>query len=85
MDLGIEVILKLFSGDGLNRVFELSEENDDLLSENAERILSLKAHYLKCVEEVIPFLQGKRATLARQICSDGFSSSRPNYRYTRRR
>ncbi len=71
VDLGIDVILKLFSKDGIRKVFD---QKMDLLSvsENSQRIFALKDEYLKTIDQVIPFLQGKTPTLARQICSMNF-------------
>lgn len=70
-DLGIDVILKLFSKDGIQRIFD---QQIDLhaVSENSQRIFALKEEYLKTIDQVIPFLQGKTPTLARQICSMNF-------------
>jgi Radical SAM superfamily len=70
MDLGIEVILELFSKQGLNSIF--STRNPQLRTQNSERIYSLKEDYLKTIDPVIAFLQGKNPTLARQICSRNF-------------
>ena len=72
MDLGIEVILTLFSKKRLEVIFELAAENNSIQSENAQRIYLLKDHYIRTVEPVISFLQGKNQTLARQICSGDF-------------
>ena len=72
MDLGIEVILKLFSKKGVADMFLFSEENSNPKSENIQRILSLKQEYIKTIEVTIAFLQGKNPTLARQICSGNF-------------
>lgn len=71
MDLGIDVILKLFSKGGLQKVFskEIDLQN---ASENTQRIYALREEYLKTIDQVIPFLQGKSPTLARQICSMNF-------------
>ncbi|MCQ4138346.1 radical SAM protein [Chryseobacterium sp. EO14] len=70
-DLGIEVILELFSKDGLQKIFakEIDLQN---ISENAQRIYVLKEEYIKTIDQVIAFLQGKTPTLARQICSMNF-------------
>ena len=70
-DLGIEVILELFSRKGLRKIFS---ENITLksVSENSQRIFSLKDEYIKTIDQVISFLQGKTPTLARQICSMNF-------------
>ncbi|WET50306.1 B12-binding domain-containing radical SAM protein [Chryseobacterium indologenes] len=71
MDLGIDVILELFSKGGLQKVFskEIDLQNT---SENTQRIYALREEYLKTIDQVIPFLQGKSPTLARQICSMNF-------------
>ena len=74
VDLGIEVILKLFSKSGLSDVFEIAENFtlSNTASNNSKRIIALKSHYLKTIDVVISFLQGKNPTLARQICTLNF-------------
>ena len=72
MDLGIEVILELFTQDTFKELFEIAYENDNIVSENCQRIYSLREAYLQPLNEVILFLQGKNQTLARQICTDNF-------------
>ncbi|MBP2615507.1 B12-binding domain-containing radical SAM protein [Chryseobacterium jejuense] len=71
IDLGIDVILELFSKGGLQKVFskEIDLQN---ASENTQRIYALREEYVKTIDQVIPFLQGKSPTLARQICSMNF-------------
>lgn len=71
MDLGIEVILELFSKKMLHRIFNPSSEFRNL-SENAQRIWALKDEYTKTIDQVILFLQGNNPTLARQVCSMDF-------------
>lgn len=71
IDLGIEVILELFSQKGLQKIFNKKIEIKDI-SENAQRIFALREEYLKTIDQVILFLQGKNPTLARQICSMNF-------------
>lgn len=71
MDLGIEVILKLFSTEGLHEIFN-AEIDLTTASENSQRIFALSEEYLKTIDQVIFFLQGKSPTLARQICSMNF-------------
>lgn len=71
-DLGIEVILRLFSKVGLSQVFEIVEQSDQELSENAARILRLKSSYLKTINAVISFLQDKDPTLAYSISQGDF-------------
>lgn len=70
-DLGIEVILELFSKDGIRKIFD-KEINIRTISENSQRIFSLRDEYIKTIDQVISFLQGKTPTLARQICSMNF-------------
>ncbi|PKQ62019.1 radical SAM protein [Labilibaculum filiforme] len=72
MDLGIEVILELFSQQGLSELFEIAYAQDRIISENAQRIYALREHYLLTINDVVSFLQGKNQTLARQICTENF-------------
>ncbi|MDC8104131.1 B12-binding domain-containing radical SAM protein [Chryseobacterium sp. PTM-20240506] len=71
IDLGIEVILELFSKEGLQNIFSRKIDLEKL-SENTQRIFALRDEYIKTIDQVIHFLQGKNATLARQICSMNF-------------
>ena len=70
-DLGIEVILALFSKEGLTEVFQQAAIGNDS-SENILRIAALQESYIETIDAVIAFLQGKNNTLARQICSGNF-------------
>lgn len=70
MDLGIEVILALFSREGLLSIFNQIDSSESL-SENACRIFSLKEEYITTIDAVIAFLQGKNPSLARQIVTSG--------------
>jgi len=72
LDLGIAVILRLFSKTGLSQVFELVEQSDLELSDNSARILRLKSSYLKTIDAVIAFLQDKDPTLAYAISQGDF-------------
>jgi radical SAM superfamily enzyme YgiQ (UPF0313 family) len=71
MDLGIEVILSLFSKSGLVKLFtHVEENNNEDWSQNAHRIYALRKNYIGTIEDVIRFLQGHNQTFARQVCSD---------------
>ncbi len=72
MDLGMEVILEIFSKQGLIEVFEFAKSKNKILTENAQRIFALKEDYLQNIDQIISFLQGKNQTFARQICIDDF-------------
>jgi hypothetical protein len=71
-DLGIEVILKLFSRKGLQDLFNFPEPNTQDLTPNTQRILALQDEYIKTIDSVIAFLQGKNPTLALQICQEDY-------------
>ncbi len=73
-DLGIEVILELFSKKGLINLFKVEslKLNDVELSDNSSRILALQDDYIKTIDSVISFLQGKNPTLALQICQGDY-------------
>jgi radical SAM superfamily enzyme YgiQ (UPF0313 family) len=70
-DLGIEVTTALFCKTGLINLFA-SINSAKQPSANAARIISLKDDYIKTIDPVMLFLQGKNPTLAHQICKRGF-------------
>ncbi len=82
MDLGIEVILELFSKEGLESLFQVSSIASlssamprvkfQEFEPNSQRIFTLKENYIKTIDSVITFLQGKNPSLARQICAGNF-------------
>jgi radical SAM superfamily enzyme YgiQ (UPF0313 family) len=67
VDLGIEMILVLFSTKGLGQVFEIVAERLAELSDNSARIYRLRRKYLQTIAPVIAFLQDKNPTLAYTI------------------
>jgi hypothetical protein len=73
-DLGIEVILALFSKKGLYDLFQTSSSQfqEGNCSENTQRIFALQDEYIKTIDSVVAFLQGKNPTLALQICQEDF-------------
>ncbi|GAB3233756.1 radical SAM protein [Hymenobacter seoulensis] len=71
-DLGLELVLKLFSKEGLGRVFAEIEASPYSLSDNARRMVRLQRSYLSTIEPVIRFLQNKDNTLAPRICHSRF-------------
>lgn len=76
VDLGIDVILELFSKKGLVDLFQVSGSKfqvfENEISDNSKRILALQDEYIKTIDAVIQFLQGKNPTLALQICQEDF-------------
>lgn len=71
-DLGIEVILTLFSQTGLRNLFDELARRHQSRSPNARRIIALQEAYVSSIDSVIAFLQGKNPTLALQICQEDF-------------
>ncbi|GAB3587867.1 B12-binding domain-containing radical SAM protein [Hymenobacter daeguensis] len=71
-DLGLQLVLRLFSEAGLKRVFQEIEAGDFDLSDNARRMLRLQNRYLATIGPVIRFLQNKDLTLAPRICHGRF-------------
>ena len=72
-DLGLKVILRIFSKNGLSKVFEsIGNQNNKKISDNSKRILKLKNDYLNTITPVIKFLQFENPTLAYNICDGDF-------------
>jgi len=71
-DLGIEVILAIFSKNGLKELFLTIENRSLELSDNATRILALKKEYIGKIDAVISFLQGKNPTYAHLLSQENF-------------
>ncbi|MEQ6121194.1 radical SAM protein [Reichenbachiella sp. MALMAid0571] len=72
VDLGIEVILELFSSKGLEALFEAVNSTETELSVNSKRIYELKNEYIRTIDTVIGFLQDKNPTLAHIICEGNY-------------
>ncbi len=70
-DLGIEVILNLFSKDGLENIFKLSETSLNC-SPNTNRIIRLKENYLNTIDAVISFLHDTNPSIAHRICERNY-------------
>ena len=68
-DLGIEVILSLFSSTGFKALFGEIDLLKSSLSANAGRMVALKAEYIKTIDPVIEFLQNRKPELAYLICN----------------
>jgi hypothetical protein len=69
-DLGIEVILDLFSASGLSQMFAAAEGQEK--GGNSERIYAMRQDYIQTIDSVMLFLQGKNPSLALQICREDF-------------
>ena len=71
-DLGLEVILQLFSANGLNNLFAHIENSGKQLNENGQRMLRLKQSYIRTIDPVISFLHDKNPTLAHVIAEQNY-------------
>ena len=79
-DVGIEMVLALFSRAGLTRVFEgvQAQRPDDLPGE-ARQMMSLARAYVESIDAVVRFLQGKDPSLAPRICQGDFLPQGPRF------
>ncbi|MBJ6144369.1 radical SAM protein [Hymenobacter sp. BT559] len=71
-DLSIGLVLKLFSKEGLGRMFDEIEAGGYDLSDNVKRMLRLRRRYEATIGPAIRFLQNKDLTLAPRICHGRF-------------
>ena len=62
-DLGMDVILKLFSIEGLTEMFNIDIDHSQA-SDNANRIFSLRNEYISTIGPIIAFLQDQDTSLA---------------------
>ncbi|SMO54130.1 Radical SAM superfamily enzyme YgiQ, UPF0313 family [Saccharicrinis carchari] len=72
LDLGLDVILTIFSSKGLKQIFKIDPEILSNASENSQRIYALRHEYINLIDDLILFLQGSNDMLAHRICSDWF-------------
>lgn len=70
-DLGIELVLKIFSKNGLSLIFEEINNEFDVfdLEIHHRKMIHLQNDYLHTIERTILFLQNQDPTLAHSICS----------------
>ncbi len=78
-DLGIEMVLALFSRAGLARVFGAVRALGSEAPGEARQMLALEAAYLDTIEPVVAFLQGRDASLAPRICQGRFLPQGPRF------
>ena len=71
-DLGLEVILALFSSKGFMALFAEIEKHKLPLSANSIRMVHLQKEYIKTIDSVISFLQDNNITLALLICEGNY-------------
>jgi len=78
-DLGIEMVLALFSRSGLSRLFDAIRKLPGDLPGEARQMLALERAYLDTIDSVVRFLQGNDPTLAPRICQGRFLPEGPRF------
>ncbi|MDQ1290467.1 MAG: hypothetical protein QG615_257 [Nitrospirota bacterium] len=78
-DLGIEMVLRLFSPDGLRTVFRLVREQEDILPQPALDMLENEQAYLTTIDLAVTFLQGTNPDAASQLIRRGFLPRGPRF------
>lgn len=79
-DLGIEMVLRLFSPDGLRNVFRQLEGREDFLPKEALGMLRAEHTYVEMIGPVIAFLQGKTPDIAARLLEPGILPKGPRFR-----
>jgi len=79
-DLGIEMVLRLFSQTGLRRLFAEVRKRDDALPPEATAMLAQEQAYLEWIEPVVSFLQGRNPALASLLRRPGTLPRGPRFR-----
>ncbi len=83
-DLGIEMVLRLFSSAGLRNVFRQLHSRRDALPKEALGMMKAKDSYVNMIEPVITFLQGKAPDLASHLIQPGVLPHGPRFRGRKR-
>ncbi len=78
-DVGIEMVLALFSRAELTRVFDHLRTREQELPGEAKQMLALAQAYLDSIEPVIGFLQGRDPMMATRLCQRGFLPQGPRF------
>jgi hypothetical protein len=78
-DLGIEMVLRLFSRTGLRQVFDLVREQGEKLPDEAKQMLAMERVYLDMIDPVVEFLQGRDPALALHLTQAGALPRGPRF------
>lgn len=69
MDLGLELVLKLFSQQGIRDIRAQIQESKNHLSVSTQFFLDAYSDYERTIEDAIQFLQGKNPSLAHRLAA----------------
>jgi hypothetical protein len=72
VDLSIELINKIFSQEGFQKLFDVVKNNNKQISQNSIQIINNESYYLQTVDQAMNFLQYRDNTLAQLVCRDNF-------------
>lgn len=78
-DLGIEMVLRIFSRSGLQSVFDHARRQEEELPGEARQMLAVEPAYLNAIEPVIEFLQGRNPSLGLLLGRPGFLPQGPRF------
>jgi len=78
-DLGIEMVLRLFSRQGLQAVFDRLKPQRADLPPQAVDMLRNESRYLDCIETAVEFLQGRNPKAAVRLARKGFLPQGPRF------
>ncbi|HEY3197043.1 MAG TPA: radical SAM protein [Nitrospirales bacterium] len=78
-DVGIEMVLALFSRAGLTRLFNEIRGLSGELAGEARQMLALERQYLDTIDPLVAFLQGRDPSLGPRICQGGFLPEGPRF------
>ncbi len=78
-DVGIDLVLALYSRPGLAEVFDRLKGRRATLPGEARQMLALAPAYLDTIEPVVQFLQGKDPSLATRICQGTLLPEGPRF------
>jgi len=79
-DLGIEMVLRLFSPDGLRLLFQLLRRSGNDLPREARQMLADEQAYRNAIGLVVTYLQGKNPAAASQLIRPGILPQGPRFR-----
>ncbi|QPD03922.1 MAG: Radical SAM protein [Candidatus Nitrospira kreftii] len=79
-DLGIEMVLRLFSPDGLSHVFSQLQSSSNTLPKEAITMMKAEHSYIQMIEPVVSFLQGRTPDAATRLIEPGVLPQGPRFR-----
>ena len=78
-DLGLEMVLRLFSRPGLEQAFQRIKQAERSWPGEVQQFLALEETYLATIDPVITFLQGRDPMLAPHLARPGFLPEGPRF------